>query len=193
MFKRTLLNNSGVSLLELIAAITIISFSGLVVFQMLKNNYMLTIKNREKAVLTNVAYGALNYMTSQDYEFLDSLLGTENYLEIDADDCSSINFNGEEVCSFILAPKINNIQYTSDDIKVYLIPYNDTLAYQALQNNPPTEFSKSLVDYIKNIEIDDSSPELNNQVIRIIVVVKSKSGLFDEIIYEDVVTNENYQ
>lgn len=178
--RKFLKNNKGASLIEIIATITITSIALIMIYNIFSYNINHNKVNREQTINANIAYGILNYFSSQDYPIFQSHLGDNEYVKIDVNTCEEIFLNENEItnCKVILSPLINNKQYTSDNLYVYLLPYYGP---QELKNINKKN-SEDILTYIKNIDSSNYSFTNDNTLMIIVVVESSLNKRYDYIL-----------
>lgn len=179
------LNDAGFSILEVISSIFIISTIFLIIIQLFFFAAQTTKKESIATNLDNIANSTLSYIKKQDFNNMQSQLEEQAYIKLDSTSCDNNIFNNKTVCENNLNIIINNKTYDKENIQIYILKYNDSNALEKLKLlNISTEFNET----IDNISFNDKN-YLKDEVVYIIVVCSDKK---DNVIYEGVITNENY-
>lgn len=189
------LNKKGASLLEVVATITIISISILFIFNILSFNIRQNAISQERTINANISNAALNYIKNQSFEDFKTFLDNSNlghYAIINEKSCDNNNLfeNDVNICNNTLSPTINNKTYNSLNFNIYLLPYNDYLKLSELRDTPPDVFPPVLNKYIENIDMTVNNEKINDDVIRVIVIVDSNIGENYDYLLEGVITND---
>lgn len=203
MGKAKILSKIGASLLEVIAAVAIASTALLLVYNVLNYNVRQNGINHDKVRNTNVAYGALNYLTNYDFATLEEYLidNTPNmYIRITGASCSTAYFPDTQTCLGVLNPTLSNKSYTNDDIIIFIFPYRHTLAITNLREyiiNPDNYRDKTVPPVLENfinIERENANDyttdysEIN--VYSVLVYVKSGISHKYDICLHGVITRD---
>jgi prepilin-type N-terminal cleavage/methylation domain-containing protein len=186
----------GFTLIEVLLSITILSAVAIGMFSFFTNAMKYTTYNQGKTVAINIARGVLAYMERLDFtalkQYVDNEIHNTNkpFAQLDASSCNLPLFGDKHVCEAILRPTINNVTYDETRIHVFLVPYNDSEAWDQLQKSPPEEFPASLKKRISEESIKNSDPKLQNYLLKIYVIVRWGDRVDDSEWLEGVIANE---
>lgn len=120
MVKQLGSRDQGFSLIEVLAAITILSIVALVLSSYFTNSLSYSKKNQNKTIMVNLARNALFYMEKQSFSVLSGYFKDNGTLECEktpgdpVQDCSGpagLLGKDEEVVRGVLTPAVNGIQY----------------------------------------------------------------------------------
>jgi prepilin-type N-terminal cleavage/methylation domain-containing protein len=197
---------NGFTLLEVLLSITILSTVAIGMFYFFTNAMKYTTYNQGKTVAINIARGGLAYMERLDFAALKQYVDNEihnadkRFVHLDASYCDDddnddlllfgVNEQAEQVCKKILGPTINNVTYDKTRIHVFLVPYNDSEAWDKLQKSPPEEFPTSLKEQISKESIKNTDPKLQDYLLKIYVIVRWGDRVDDSEWVEGVIANE---
>lgn len=123
-------NQKGLSLLEVLISITILSILTITILSFFNQAYDYTKRNQDKTVGINVARNILYYIEQQDYQDIYDTyttelnpLGTDPKIELTKASCSKFSSN-TKVCEDFFSTRINNAQF---DTTVTISQPNDPL------------------------------------------------------------------
>ncbi|ERJ13805.1 hypothetical protein [Haloplasma contractile] len=196
------LNNSGASLIEIVAAIAILSITSLIIINMLFSNMRRDQANQEEAVLTNVASSSINYIKSTDFQTIYDLLQAEinhnkPYYTINKDTCDELfEFNQDEIniCRQVLGPTVNNQTYNEKRLNIYIFPYNNESHIDYLQNSVTEDEFPNVVDrYLADLTYNVDKVDLDTYMVRVVVVAESKKLGNNDVLLEGVMVDENFK
>lgn len=173
-------NKKGVTLIEIVATITITSIALLLIYNILNYNVRQNAINRERTVNVNIANGIYNYLDSIDYTQLHDLLGENKSFLLSVENCKT-DYSHLFSCD-IFEPTINNKKYSQDNLYVYLFPYYSPNVFSYIK----TKNLNEILDYYDNI--NPSEYPSNQDVLTVIVVVKSAIHPRYDVILRGVVT-----
>jgi len=141
----------GFTLIEVLAAIVILSIVSLVLTSYFTNALSYSKSNQNKTIMVNLARNALFYMEKQDFDKMEDYFAdvTHNTLECSISDGSCGTYNSivddTVVLEAILNPYINKVQYQI------------SIVYQrATHNNmstSKTDFDKDISPYLLPVEV----------------------------------------
>jgi len=140
-------DENGLTLVELLASITIFSIITISLFSFFPQAYQYTTKNQSRTLEINVARGVLHYIEQQDYDLMNEIHNKvkEETGKITSFDSSSICDNKVTIadsttmsssettmdlfpdrasCLSMFQPTINNKTYDAHNIQLFLLPYN---------------------------------------------------------------------
>ncbi|MDF2698527.1 MAG: hypothetical protein K0Q49_83 [Haloplasmataceae bacterium] len=188
-------NKHGASLIEIVATVAIVAISLTMIFSVLDFSVRQNGVNQDKSININVANGVLNYIRNTDYDLLNTYLypeetATYGYVLISDLRCNDIYSYDQNICSITLAPTINNRKYNHDNLKVFLLPFNDFTTLNDLKATPPVEFPQILINHLGSINTESGGSGTRN-IIRIVVIVESSINSKHDILLEGVITNDN--
>jgi prepilin-type N-terminal cleavage/methylation domain-containing protein len=189
-------HSKGFTLIEVLLSITILSAVAIGMFSFFTNAMKYTTYNQGKTVAINIARGVLAYMERLDFaalkQYVDNEIHNTNkpFAQLDASHCNLPLFGDKQVCEAILRPTINNVTYDETRIHVFLVPYNDSEAWDKLQKSPPEEFPSSLKKQISEERIKNSDPKLQSYLLKIYVIVRWGDQVDDSEWLEGVIANE---
>ncbi len=172
-------NKRGASLIEVIAAITIASTVLIMIYNIFSFNIRQNQLNRERIMNANIASGIINYFIGQDFAEINSYLGEENYVIIDSNNCHELFSDN---CISVLSPLINNKQYSSDNLYVYILPYHGPNELNKLKRKSDIE------DFIENADSLVTPPQ--EDILSVIVVVESSISSRYDFILRGVITDD---
>jgi type II secretory pathway pseudopilin PulG len=187
---------NGFTLLEVLLSITILFTVAIGMFYFFANAMKYTTYNQGKTVAINIARGVLAYMERLDFtalkQYVDGELHDSNmpFVKLNASSCNLPLFEEKQVCEALLRPTINNVTYDETRIHVFLVPYNDTEAWDKLQTAPPEEFPASLKKKILNENIANFDTDLQNYLLKIYVIVHWGDRDDESEWVEGVIANE---
>ncbi len=184
-------NKKGASLLEIVATITITSIALLMIYNILFYNIHQNGVNQEKMMNANIANGALSYIIHQDFTLIDNHLhaSVENYGLIDENSCNTLFSDDVQKCMAILSPVVNNKEYHSNNLYIYIIPYNDPIALEELKQSPPPQAPEIFINYLESIDTSQYDiTKINHNAISIIVIVESSINPRYDFLLEGVTT-----
>ena len=128
MIYQVMKENKGLTLVEVLVSITILSLIVLPMFSFFSGAYKYKTNNQNNSLATHVARNVLQYMEKQDFNRIKSLIPeSANTFTLTIDHCSE--FTSSHTCKDVFQPTINNVTY--DDVEVELKLHND-VAYQNL-------------------------------------------------------------
>ena len=188
-------NKKGVSLIEIVATITITSIALLMIYNVLSFNIRQNWINQERSINANIANGALSYVINKDFTEIDNYLeeNTQKYAKIDVNNCNTLFSDDSSTCQIVLSPTIINRTYDSDNLFIYIMPFNDVTALDSILNDPPPP--DVFLNYLQNLK--DKTPfylpsdaHINNNALRVIVIVKSKINSQYDFLLSGVITND---
>ncbi|MNU56412.1 hypothetical protein D3C71_455090 [compost metagenome] len=113
--------DQGFSLIEVLAAITILSIVALVLSSYFTNSLSYSKKNQNKTIMVNLARNALFYMEKQSFSVLSGYFNNTDTLKCEkrtedpVQDCSepaALLGTNEDIVRGVLNPTVNGIQYT---------------------------------------------------------------------------------
>lgn len=137
-------NENGLTLVEVLASITILSIITIGLFSVFPKSYSIIKQSQSKLVAVNLARGAVHYMEKQDYDILNNYLtslGIGNVAVFDTANACNTSYSNSvspntpftifpdtSSCIKIITPSINNITYTNDNVQLFVVPpyYNDS-------------------------------------------------------------------
>ncbi len=186
-------NKKGVSLIEIVATITITSIALLMIYNVLSFNIRQNGINQERSINANIANGALSYVINKDFTTIQTYLdsNTDPYATIDANSCNTLFSDDVNICQFVLSPTIVNRTYNTNNLFIYLMPFNDLNALTELRNNPPEQAPDVFINYLNNLDTSQFELDrINNNVVRVIVIVKSSINSQYDYLLSGVITNE---
>lgn len=174
------MNNKGFSLVEAIGAMVILSIVILVAANMISGSAIQSEITRERVNDSTVSRGVANYISSFDFDDLDSALSTD-YAHINENNCTTYFSNA---CTNILSPILNNYQYTSEDL--FVVIFRPTANSTALKN------SNSL--YNANVETEIDKFTFNADQGNVIYYIVVNKGIKDnKYVERGVLSEEGYQ
>ncbi|MED5051034.1 pilus assembly protein PilV [Anoxybacillus sp. UARK-01] len=189
-------HSEGFTLIEVLASIVILSAAATGIFLFFTHAMKYTAYNQDKTVAINVARGVLVYMEHLDFSSLKQYVQEEQnstnepYATIDGSKCQLSLFEDQQVCRALLQPMINNVQYNEQRIRVFLMPYNDSSQWEALKKAPPPEFPPSLRQKLQEETIENNDSNLQNYLLKIVVIVRWGDSWEQSEWLEGVVANE---
>ena len=154
IFKKFSKNDKGMTLLEVLLSITILSIIMLGMLSFFTQAYSYTKNNEDKTIAVNVAKNILVYIEKQSFSKINETYSIENLADntfklVTNDNCTDLHTSGENVfddsCTNMFNATFNNVTY---DIKVefskhsnvtfrdYLIPVKVTVSWDS--NNTTT-------------------------------------------------------
>ncbi|WP_342420785.1 prepilin-type N-terminal cleavage/methylation domain-containing protein [Paenibacillus sp. FSL E2-0178] len=158
----------GFTLIEVLAAIVILSIVSLVLTSYFTNALSYSKSNQNKTIMVNLARNALFYMEKQDFEAMGNFFKVSDvtaaeHPKILADQCTDVakvpcSYNGlvkdETVLQKVLNPSINGINYTIN------IAYQADLYSQMKLSEDVIK--QRAADYLIPVLITVRSPEKNS-------------------------------
>ena len=112
-------NQKGLSLLEVLISITILSILTITILSFFNQAYDYTKRNQDKTVGINVARNVLSYIEQQDYQDIYDTYTTElnpsganPKIELTKASCSKFSSN-KDVCENFFSTRINNAQFNT--------------------------------------------------------------------------------
>lgn len=165
--KSGLKQEKGFTLIEVLAAIVILSIVSLVLTSYFTNAMSYSKSNQNKTIMVNLARNALFYVEKQDFEKMKEYFTTKGNDAIEAEECTLVNcsysnlFSNMTALANVLNPTVNDIRY-----KINIV-------YQPeLVNNPSstptnggiTPIDKSAMkDYLIPVKVEVGRVESNGQ------------------------------
>ncbi|WP_028399384.1 prepilin-type N-terminal cleavage/methylation domain-containing protein [Ectobacillus panaciterrae] len=162
---------NGLTLVEVLASITILSIITIGLFAVFPKAYLFTKENQSKTVAVNIARGVLHYFEKQDYDLLHGyLLALPNHnvaiidstaicseekpiqLPDNITETAKLFPDAEkESCEKILSPTVNGLTYDKN-IQVFLLPSNwgDQQASEILDSIKKAQSGKRSSETISN-------------------------------------------
>lgn len=108
----------GFTLIEVLAAIVILSVVSLVLTSYFTNAMTYSKSNQNKTIMVNLARNALFYIEKQDFEKMEIFFAGNNILASECTESSCINadyrsaFSNVEALANVLNPTVNGIEYS---------------------------------------------------------------------------------
>lgn len=158
--KSGLKQEKGFTLIEVLAAIVILSIVSLVLTSYFTNAMSYSKSNQNKTIMVNLARNALFYVEKQDFEEMKDYFITKGNDAIEAEECTLVNcsysnlFSNMTALANVLNPTVNDIRY-----KINII-YQPEL----VDNPSTTPIDKSAVkDYLIPVKVEVRRVENNEQ------------------------------
>lgn len=174
-------NQKGASLVEIIATISLTSIVLILIYQIFSHNIRLNSINREQTINANIANGIINYISSQDFETFNSYLGENKYVKIDADTCTILFTDENEInnCNIVFSPLIINKQYTSDNLYAFIFPYYGPEGFKDLEGKK----TKEILSYLNNLDNYNYDYKNDNTLTVLVVVESSLNSRYDYLLW----------
>ncbi|WP_185897302.1 type IV pilus modification PilV family protein [Paenibacillus zeisoli] len=159
MVKQQGSKEDGFSLIEVLAAITILSIVALVLSSYFTSSLSYSKKNQNKTIMVNLARNALFYMEKQSFSVLSGYFEDTDSLkckkkpESPVQDCSepaSLLSADEDVVRGVLSPTVNGIQYSVS------IQYQRNLHEDMLHSTDETK--KNSAKYLLPVKVTVQGP-----------------------------------
>lgn len=158
--KSGLKQEKGFTLIEVLAAIVILSIVSLVLTSYFTNAMSYSKSNQNKTIMVNLARNALFYVEKQDFDAMKDYFITKGNDAIEAEECTLVNcsysnlFSNMTALANVLNPTVNDIRY-----KINII-YQPEL----VDNPSTTPIDKSAVkDYLIPVKVEVRRVENNEQ------------------------------
>jgi type II secretory pathway pseudopilin PulG len=125
----------GLTLIEILASITIFSIIAISLFSFFPQAYKYTTKNQSRTLEINVARGVLHYVEQQDYDVMKNMIERypEKMVSFDSNTICNTPYNDslalfpdQTSCSSLFKPTLNNHTYTNHNIQLFIVPYTWT-------------------------------------------------------------------
>ncbi|MEK4292834.1 type IV pilus modification PilV family protein [Paenibacillus sp. FSL R5-0914] len=174
--KSGLKQEKGFTLIEVLAAIVILSIVSLVLTSYFTNAMSYSKSNQNKTIMVNLARNALFYVEKQDFEKMWDYFIKENYDSIEAAKCQKDTddsvkcddyiqlFEDTTILNQVLNPSINGINYQID------IKYQRELHNPSLSPSPSDSDEQKMAAYllpvlVKVSRVDSSSGPQTQSVL----------------------------
>jgi prepilin-type N-terminal cleavage/methylation domain-containing protein len=173
--KPGLKQEKGFTLIEVLAAIVILSIVSLVLTSYFTNAMSYSKSNQNKTIMVNLARNALFYVEKQDFEAMQEFF-TQGEDAIEAEKCTIVNcsysnlFSNMTALANVLNPTVNDIRYKiniiyqpelvdhpsttpidKSAVKYYLIPVK--VEVRRVENNEQPAYNVMLEGYITDERI----------------------------------------
>jgi len=143
----------GLTLIEILASITIFSIIAISLFSFFPQAYKYTTKNQSRTLEINVARGVLHYVEQQDYDVMQNMVkrNPDNIISFDSNTICMTPYNeslslfpDQTSCLSLFNPTLNNHTYTNHNIQLFIVPYtwtkeNDDTIMTTLKNTFPSK------------------------------------------------------
>ncbi|QVK19180.1 hypothetical protein KHQ81_05630 [Mycoplasmatota bacterium] len=189
--QKKIINKNGASLIEIVATITIVSIALIMIYNILSYNIRQNGINHERIMNANIANGTLSYIINKDFSIIENHLksNTDHYAIIDENSCNALFSDDLETCMAVLSPVINSKEYHSDNLYIYLLPFNDPIAINELKSTPPPNAPQVLIDYLDNLDTSQfTEANVNHNAIRVIVITESSINSKYDFLLKGVTT-----
>jgi len=189
--QKMIISKKGASLIEIVATITITSIALMMIYNILSFNIRQNGVNHERIMNANIANGTLSYVISKDFSIIDAYLDEnyENYALIDENSCNILFSDDLETCIAVFSPIINNKEYHSNNLYIYILPFNDPIAINELKLTPPPNAPDIFLTYLEDLDTSQfDQTKVNHNAIRVIVIVESSISARYDFLLKGVTT-----
>ncbi len=180
MLKKIKLNKNGTTVLELLTAITIISFALLIIVSFISSTFNQSIITEKKNGATYISSSINNFLESQKMSNLSNLIepSKNNIHTVNNIDSCIETFTSKTICDALIFPTYSNYIFAEGDINILISKYD--ISYNNMRKafadlNLPSE----LLDDI------NFKNKYSEKLLSTVVVVKIESyySVFNGVIY----------